>query len=740
MPTALPTWTCLPGWEFAPSVTPYSGSAPLPNSLENIDWTWADSRLSRLHELNVRPIVGLTHHGSGPRHTSLIDPRFAEQLAAYASKVAERYDWVAEWTPINEPLTTARFSGLYGHWYPHGRDEQTFARALVNQCRATIFAMRAIRRVNPSARLVQTDDLGKIYSTPRLSYQADFENERRWLGWDLLCGRVNWDHRMWGHLQWAGIHEDELRWFLDNSCPPDVIGVNHYLTSERFIDERLERYPPSCYGDNGRDRYADVEAVRVLAEGTGGIRGMIQETWERYGLPVAITEAHLGCTREEQMRWLLEAWTSAQDARADGVDMRAVTAWALLGSYDWNSLLTRFEGTYEPGIYDMRSGTPRPTALAGLLNDLGHGQEPAHPVLAAPGWWRRPKRLLYPPVVTGEQFTHPTNDNLRVRREPARPLLITGAGGTLGYAFARLCDHRQLAHHALAHYELDITDAAAVEAVMQRLKPWAVINAAGFSDINAAERNPERCERVHVLGASLLAASCARHNAALLTFSSDQVFDGALQTPYDESHAPDPLNVYGRSHARSEIEVFASLPSALVVRSGPLFGPWDTGNFLTNALRELAAGRTLRLPDDQTLSPTYTPDLVHACLDLLIDGEKGIWHLANAGITTWKDFVQMAADQAGLEPQFVQGMPLRTLRTRGLVAPRPRFSALTSRRDVLLSSLDTALACYFQDGSRQHWDTDAEGQHHTRRETGAERTLGARGDRERLLTARRSAS
>jgi len=211
-----------------------------------IDWAWADARMHRLRALNVRPIVGLVHHGSGPRHTSLVDPGFAEGLARYAGQVAQRFPWVEAWTPVNEPLTTARFSGLYGHWYPHGRDERTFARALLHQCRAVALSMQAIRKVNPAARLIQTDDLGKMHSTPQMQYQADFENERRWLSWDLLSGLVDRHHRLWGHLLWAGIEESELAWFLENPSPPDIIGVNYYLTSERFLDEHPERYPESC--------------------------------------------------------------------------------------------------------------------------------------------------------------------------------------------------------------------------------------------------------------------------------------------------------------------------------------------------------------------------------------------------------------------------------------------------------------------------------------------------------------
>src|SRR5215212_2872815 len=139
---------------------PLLWEALAPDAPDEIDWSWSDSRIERLRSLGIRPIAGLLHHGSGPHYTDLLDPLFPEKLAHYASLVARRYPWVSDYTPVNEPLTTARFSGLYGHWYPHGRDNGAFARALVNQLRGTVLAMRAIREVNPSARLVQTDDLG----------------------------------------------------------------------------------------------------------------------------------------------------------------------------------------------------------------------------------------------------------------------------------------------------------------------------------------------------------------------------------------------------------------------------------------------------------------------------------------------------------------------------------------------------------------------------------------------------
>src|SRR5882724_2317555 len=219
------------------------------------DWKWATERLNRLRMLQIAPIVGLVHHGSGPAYTCLIDERFVTGLAAYAGNVAARFPWVEWYTPVNEPLTTARFSGLYGLWYPHGRDNRTFARSLVNQCRATILSMRAIRRINPRAKLLQTDDLGTTYSTPAMQYQAAFDNERRWLGWDLICGRVGPHHPMRAFLSDSGISIRELDWLCEFACPPDVIGINHYVTSDRFLDERVDRYPCKYWGANSRERY-----------------------------------------------------------------------------------------------------------------------------------------------------------------------------------------------------------------------------------------------------------------------------------------------------------------------------------------------------------------------------------------------------------------------------------------------------------------------------------------------------
>src|SRR3954468_18203537 len=362
------------------------------------DWSWTDERLARMRELGIRPIVGLCHHGSGPRWTGLLDPEFPHHLARFARAVSERYPWVDAFTPVNEPLTTARFAALYGHWHPHAHDERQMVRALVHQCRAVQLAMREIRLVNPGAQLVQTEDLGRVWSTPPLRYQADYENERRWLSLDLLCGRVTEKHPLWQHLWWLGLTRQELDPFREQPCPPDVIGGNYYVTSERFLDHRRHRYPPVTHGGNGRDAYADVETVRVLADWSPSPARLLEEVWQRYHRPVAITEAHLGSTLNEQVRWLSQVWQEATRPQESGVDIRAVTIWSLLGAWDWHCLVTRDEGIYEAGVFDIRGAKPRPTDLANLVHHLANGGTPPESFLGRAGWWNHPDRLLYPAV------------------------------------------------------------------------------------------------------------------------------------------------------------------------------------------------------------------------------------------------------------------------------------------------------------------------------------------------------
>ena len=280
--------------------------------------------------------------------------------------------------------------------------------------------------------------------------------------------------------------------------------------------------------------------------------------------------------------------------------------------------------------------------------------------------------------------------------------MISGATGTLGQAFARMCTLRGLPHRLLSRGELDIADARGVESALERWEPWAFVNTAGYVRVDDAEDAPEQW-RENALGPAVLAQACAQRGIRLLTFSSDLVFDGNKSLPYLESDVPRPLNAYGRGKHEAERRVLELDPAALVIRTSAFFGPWDRFNFVTLALEAISRGERWRAPHDQFISPTYVPDLVQSSLDLLVDGESGVWHLANRGAVSWAQFAQLAVEAAQLDVALVEGLPGAAL---GQVARRPRYSALGSERGVLMPSLHDGIGRYVG-ATREHRDAVA---------------------------------
>jgi dTDP-4-dehydrorhamnose reductase len=656
-----------------------------------IDWSFADKRLQMLRDRGITPIVGLVHHGSGPAYVNFFDGSFENGLAIYARQVAERYPWAEYYTPVNEPLTTARFCGLYGHWYPHTKDYFNFFKILLSECKATVLAMNAIREINPDAKLIQTEDLGKCHSTPLLQYQADFENERRWLSYELLCGTLTPDKVMYQFMLEKGITEEELNWFHTNKCVPHIAGFNYYLTSERYLDEDMEKYPECFHGGNHLHQYADIHTVHVAPEAmkgkASGAGTLLKEAWERLGIPLAITECHLHSTREDQIRWFHRMWETVNEVKEAGVDFRAITAWAIFGLTGWNRLCTEPGGVYEPGVFNVSSGCPRPTALARYLQQLTKHKVYYHPILENEGWWQRENRQLY--------GNHKVVRMKKKKSAPksCQPLLILGKTGTLGAAFSRVCEERNIHHLLLSRADLDITDSTSMEQVIRELKPWGIINAAGYVRVDEAEKDVDNCLQSNGHGPALLAGVCEKLGVQFLTFSSDLVFDGTKEEPYTESDSTNPLNVYGESKAWAEEKVLENNPQAIVIRTSSFFGPWDNFNFVTNTLNELKEGRQVVAADDVTMSPTYVPDLVHMSLDLLLDHEQGIFHVANEGAISWADLARKAATMAGYNTDLIKGV---TTKSMDLAAERPRYSVLQSEKGVRLPSLDNALERYFE--------------------------------------------
>ena len=466
----------------------------------------------------------------------------------------------------------------------------------------------------------------------------------------------------------------------------------------------VEAYPPELRPGPGEPRYVDVEAVRVSTDGVVGIEALLAQAWARYRIPVAVTECHNGCTRDEQIRWVVETWKACERLQRQGCDIRAVTAWSLLGAVDWNSLLTRTDGRYEPGVFDLRGGAPRRTALADVYAALAQGAEPQGIALGAPGWWRRDTRLTL-----GVRRRSPAARESVGRSAPAPldvpPLLITGATGTLGRALVRACESRALACYATDRRLLRLGDVWRAGKVVRALRPAAVIHAAGWVRVDEAEDAPDACLQANVRGALILAEACALAEVPFVAFSSDLIFDGLKGSSYLEDDDPAPLSVYGRSKALMEAGIAAVGGRSLVVRTAAFFQERDAHNFAAQTLAALQAGTRVQAADDTRVTPTYVPDLADAVLDLVLDGEVGRWHLTSQGDgLSWAQFARLVAAQAGLDPARIDAVPGAAL---GWSARRPPDASLDSRRGRMLPSLESAISRFVAGWSRQAQEQDA---------------------------------
>jgi dTDP-4-dehydrorhamnose reductase len=279
--------------------------------------------------------------------------------------------------------------------------------------------------------------------------------------------------------------------------------------------------------------------------------------------------------------------------------------------------------------------------------------------------------------------------------------LVLGARGTLG---ASLCEELpRLGWSAVAapHAECDIRDEAALRAYLDRVRPTAVFNAAAYTDVDRAESEPELANAVNASGAENVARAAAAVGAVVVHYSTDFVFDGERDRPYDEQDPPSPQGAYARSKVAGDALVAAVAPRHFILRVGCLYGRGGR-NFPSTIVRRLRAGETVRADRERLGSPTWVREVAGVSAALARTELYGLYHCTTQGETSWADFARLAAEILRVPPSRVEGVPTASLPMK---APRPRRAVLDNRMLRLrgldgLSTWQGALGAFIADETR----------------------------------------
>jgi dTDP-4-dehydrorhamnose reductase len=283
---------------------------------------------------------------------------------------------------------------------------------------------------------------------------------------------------------------------------------------------------------------------------------------------------------------------------------------------------------------------------------------------------------------------------------------VFGCRGQLGVELMTVLQARGYAVVGFDRSQVDIANAAQVEGAFAAQGPAIVVNAAAYNQVDVAEKEPLPAMQANGLAVRNLAMACRQHDARLVHFSTDYVFDGAAGRAYTEDDTPRPLGAYAVSKLAGELYAQAYLDNPLIIRTSGVFGPGGLntarGNFIEAMLRLAASNQPIRVLNDHVASPTYSPFLAARAADLVDRNLTGIFHVGGGQPISWFDYAAMIFRVAGLQPEL-KPTNEREFRT---AARRPKYSALSNAKMERsgiepLPPLETAVKLYMQERARR---------------------------------------
>ncbi|SCX77196.1 dTDP-4-dehydrorhamnose reductase [Alkaliphilus peptidifermentans] len=227
-------------------------------------------------------------------------------------------------------------------------------------------------------------------------------------------------------------------------------------------------------------------------------------------------------------------------------------------------------------------------------------------------------------------------------------VLVTGSNGQLGYDVIKRLEKSEIRYLGTYRDTLDITNEEDVKRVIRDYSPNVVIHCAAYTAVDKAEDERELCHAVNVLGTRYIAEVCNEIDAKMIYISTDYVFDGEGDKPFEVTDEPNPINYYGQTKYEGELEVQRLLDKYFIVRISWVFGS-NGNNFVKTMLRLGKERDEISVVADQVGSPTYTYDLAKLLVKMMETDKYGIYHATNEGYCTWYEFACEIFKQAEMD-------------------------------------------------------------------------------------------
>ncbi len=299
---------------------PWYRVQPAPNEW---DWAWTDQALDYLVNVKgITPILDLMHYGTPLwLENSFINASYPQRVADYATAVVKRYkSLVRYYTPLNEPMVNAEFCGSKAEWPPYLSGIDGYVKMTLALAKGIVLTTQAIKAEQPDSITVQVEALWHTFTKDnRLQEHADHNNARQYLCFDLTTGHVNHDYALANYLCSHGVTRDELDWFQNHAVTFDFFGVNFYPWSYTELKRARDGSTRYITGDPSGDKIAIV----------------IREAYQRYQMPLFITETSAKRDIQGRAQWMDETLDTVRTLRTEGIPIVGYTWFPLFTMIDW---------------------------------------------------------------------------------------------------------------------------------------------------------------------------------------------------------------------------------------------------------------------------------------------------------------------------------------------------------------------------------------------------------------------